>query len=621
MTSGPVTVTRRPLGDTPAAIGIYAETDGRIIALLGTGPAEALVLAAQRAQLLTPKVEPAGGGLTLPLSWPAVCQLSTTYGTAWQPGPNLMAWMAGQLARRMPTNPATLEDLGLTRTWPPPPGWLGLPPDLTPYPWQLHDARMIRDVGSCLICDDPGTGKTLSALLGLLARAAAGLPTWPALVVAPNTTIDDGWLPMARRLGLRAIAWRGTPERRARLLSTDAHVYVMSYGLAHRDAPPGTVRDRGRPLLRLAPRSLIVDECHKISNPHSLQGLAVRRIARQADIAVGLSGTPITHHPGNLWPMLEAMEPGAYPSNERYRSRYLESVPGDYGEKVLGLSRVAEPEFRQSLLGAMTRTAKADALELPPKIYTVRTVELPAKWRELYDRMEADMLAEIPDVIDAMMAQTIAVKLTRLSQLASAAAVDVQTDWRVDEKTGELKLHQKVTLGRPSWKVDELLEILAERPGQQVVTFAESRQLVEIAASMAEEAGYRTGRIVGGQSPKERTAQLRSFVSGDLQLMCVTVGAGGTGLDGLQVSGVQVPLQRPYSIVDAIQMEDRQHRIGSERHEHVEIIDVVAANTIDSRRREVLREKAGQLSALLQDPRIVRELLGGPDGARKARAS
>ena len=97
-------------------------------------------------------------------------------------------------------------------------------------------------------------------------------------------------------------------------------------------------------------------------------------------------------------------------------------------------------------------------------------------------------------------------------------------------------------------------------------------------------------------------------------------GAGGVGLT-LTAARTVVFLQRPWSLVEASQAEDRCHRIGSEQHDSIEIIDVVAADTIDSRVRAVLTAKAGQLADLLQDPRIVTQLLGGlstKDGRKAA---
>jgi hypothetical protein len=68
-------------------------------------------------------------------------------------------------------------------------------------------------------------------------------------------------------------------------------------------------------------------------------------------------------------------------------------------------------------------------------------------------------------------------------------------------------------------------------------------------------------------------------------------------------------LQRPWSLVDSMQAEDRGEDPNQTRG--TEIIDIVAADTIDTRVRAVLRERAGQLADLVKDPRIVAELLGG----------
>jgi SNF2 family DNA or RNA helicase len=383
-------------------------------------------------------------------------------------------------------------------------------------------------------------------------------------------------------------------------------VYVVSYDTATRDI--GTVAKPGA-LLKMAPASLVLDECHLIKNPNSKRSTHVRRLAHKAGIVVELSGTPITHGPDDLWPALNAMNPNAWPARERYVNRYCEVVSGDYGDKVIGLDPAHEDEFRTALLGQHRRVAKADVLDqLPPKVYSTREVELPAAYRKSYDDLERDMYARLPDGQE-LGAGLILTVMGQLSLIASAAA-DVEVTYEKDPETGLDKPHYHVELKAPSWKVDALLEVLDERPDKQTVVFAPSKQLVMLAGQAATAAGYRVGYIVGGQSPKQRTATVDSFQAGELDVVCVTTQAGGVGIT-LTAASTAVFLQRPWSLVDALQAEDRLHRIGSEIHESIEIIDIVASNTIDSRVRSVLREKAGQLADLVQDPRIVAELLGG----------
>jgi SNF2 family DNA or RNA helicase len=541
-------------------------------------------------KLATPLFKPSKppGGILVAATWPALVQVSYILGDAWQPGPRLREWATEQCAARMQ-----------------PPGQLVVKPPLghVPRSYQVDGARMIGAVGRVLLFDDPGTGKTITTILGLVERERAVFPNpvVPVVCVVPASVVDPwcnewrAWAP-----DWRVVAWRGAPAKRHALAGT-ADVYVVGYATAVNDA--GT----GGPLTRLAPRSVVVDECHLIKSPHAQRSLAVRRLAKRADTYVALSGTPITHHPGDLWPTLEGLEPLAYPAGERFKDRFCASVPGDYGEQIVGLNRETEPEFRACLLGQHRRVAKADVLaQLPPKVYSVRPVELPPAWRKAYDAMEAQMIAELPDGSELAVMDVLH-QLTRLSQLASAAA-DVAVS--VEDTEDGPKEHVHVTLKAPSWKVDALLEVLAERPGSPVVAFAPSKQLVTLAGQLATDAGYSVGYVIGGQSQGDRTQTVENFQAGKFDLLCATTGAGGVGLTLTAASTVAF-LQRPWSLVEALQAEDRCHRIGSEIHDSIEIIDIVAANTVDSRVRLVLHEKAGQLAALLQDPRIVSELLGG----------
>jgi SNF2 family DNA or RNA helicase len=581
-----------------AALHGELSSDGKTIVLIGTGRDDVIEEMAKWLQLVTPLVKASKppGALLMPVTWAAVVQLSHMFGTMWRPGPRLSAWLALETMRRVGDRGQLLATL-------PPEG-------LTPRLYQVEGALMIGVLGRALLFDDPGTGKTITTILGLVERwmvRAEQAPVTPILVIAPASVVDpwvEAWRTWAPQWP--AIAWRGSPARRRSIGDNRAQwgyqVFVTSYDTARMDAA------KGRPLDRLAARSVVIDECHLIKSAHSGRSLAARRLARRADNYVALSGTPITHHPGDLWPALEALEPLAWPSSERWKARYCVTVPGDYSAKVLGLNAATEQEMRTTLLGQHRRVAKADVLQqLPPKVYSVRTVELPEAYRKAYDDLEDKMIAELPDGGELSVMSVLA-QLTRLSQLSSAAA-DVTVTTEPDAE-GELHEHVHVRLKAPSWKVDALLEVLAERPGEPVVTFAPSRQLMNLAGTSATGAGLQVGYVVGGQSMKERTETVERFQKGKLDLLCATTGAGGVGLT-LTAARTVVFLQRPWSLVEATQAEDRCHRIGSEHHDSIEIVDVVAANTVDARVRKVLYGKAGQLAELLQDKRIVTELLGG----------
>lgn len=583
---------------------IHAElTAGHERMVLVAGGSELQVAqAAKQLKTLTPlftKSDPPGA-LTVPATWPAVVQLQAAFGDSWRPGPRLCEWIEQQVAARTGTVQTSL--------YTPPSG-------LTPYPWQLEGAAMIGALGRVLITDEPGTGKTITTILGLVewfARRELG-QVGPVLVLCPASVVDpwvEAWQTWAPHVP--AVAWRGAPAKRHALLGT-AEVYVAGYETARMDA--GSTRPR--PLIDMAPLALVVDECHLVKNPHTERSRAARRLGalvqKSGGAVVALSGTPITHHPGDLWASLDVLEHDAWPSRERWVQRYCQTVAGDYRDEVLGLHPVTEPEFRLTLLGQHRRVAKADVLtQLPPKVYSVRSVDLPAVWRKAYDAMESQMLAQLPDG-EELSVMSVLAQLTRLSQLACAAA-DVKVTTEQSEDGQEVE-HVEVILKAPSWKVDALLEILEERRREDetcepVVAFAPSRQLITLAGEAARKAGYRVGYVVGGQSMAERTATVAAFQAGELDLICVTTSAGGVGIT-LTAARTVVFLQRPWSLVESLQAEDRCHRIGSERHDSIEVIDVVARNTIDTRVRSVLRERAGQLADLVQDPRIVAGLLGG----------
>jgi len=357
-----------------------------------------------------------------------------------------------------------------------------------------------------------------------------------------------------------------------------------------------------------------------IGNDRSRQSQAVQRIAKHAGSFIAASGTLITHSMKNIHPVLVCLDHRSYPAWYRTKARWIatRADPGGGDDIILGLRPEMQKEFFRCLAGQIVRRAKADVLEfLPPKIYSVRRPEMPPEWRRAYEGMEAAMLAELPDGGELPVMSVLA-QLTRLSQLASSAA-DVEVTYEPDPDTGLLVPHYHVTLKRPSWKAESLLGYLAEREGLPTAVFTESRQLAMLAGGYCTEAGLRTGFITGpgpglpgGPPVTQRTRERDkdAFQAGQLDVIICTAGAGGMGIT-LTAANAAAMLQRSWQLDLGLQPEDRIHRPGAERWDHVEITDFVTLGTIDQRRREVLKDKGAQLGQLLREPGFVRSLLGG----------
>ncbi len=589
----------------PPQAAVFGElsADGQSIILIAQAYGDARTIGT-RLSALTPAVkvvDKANGIVSVPATWPAVSQLSHsfpgTYGSPrWVPGPRLCEWVIAELTRR-----TALPDRA---------AYPDIPPGLEARPYQDAAAAALAQTGRFLIFDEPGLGKTAETLIGLEWRRRLGHQIFPLIIIVPSWDVADGW---AREIARWLPGWappvlHGGPGRLERLGTADT--YITTYATARRDAP-----DITGPLCRLRPAAVAIDEIHFLANQSAHQTKAAQRIALHAGTVAGLTGTPITTSTANVWGALNAVDPASWPGRDRFVRRFCETQQGMYSETVTGLKPLAAPELYACLTGAWRRVTKKQVLpQLPDKIYSVRRVKLPPEWRKAYDGLVDDMLAELPDGQELPVMDTIA-QVTFLSQLACAAFDPEITEGpEEDPYTGRLKKHYHAVLKRPSWKCDALLEILAERPGQPVVAFMPSRQLAMIAGQMAAEAGRRVGYIVGlekGVTRKTRQADIAAFAAGELDLICATTGAGGTGIDGLQVASTSVFLQRP-SMGKSVQAEDRTHRLGSEIHTRgVEIIDVVAEDTVDERWRERIREVGGQMGEFLRDPEFVRGLLGG----------
>jgi SNF2 family DNA or RNA helicase len=297
---------------------------------------------------------------------------------------------------------------------------------------------------------------------------------------------------------------------------------------------------------------------------------------------------------------MHVVAPAEYPVRSPFIDRFcLMSWNAHGGLDVVG----TRPDTRQELFSFLDprfrRMLKAQVLpDLPPKVRQVRWVDMEPSQSRMYRELHDKLYTRTPEG-ELFVAPTNLVKATRLVQLASSS-VNVEKPDPDDPSTWV------VTLKNPSPKLDALEEVLEELGDSRCVIAAEHRQLIELASARLTKLGVPHLQITGEVSPHDRDVALTSLNEGRIRCLLFTVKAGGTGLDMSSVDTL-INLQRSWSLADAKQTEDRVHRIGSERHEVIRIIDIITRNTIEENQIERLYEKLERLDEITRDRETLRK--------------
>lgn len=540
-----------------------------------------------------------------PASWAACQALRGVFGDRLIVGARVNDWVWRERTRRV--DPAlrlrdVVDRAGL------------LPEDGRLRPLDLRERlREFQEVGALfgltagdfLLCDEMGTGKTVTTMALL---AELGAEALPALVICPNSVKSvwvrhvREWLPGANphRVG------GGVATRRKTLAAARADpsavviVNIEAVRLLSRLAPYGSVAlarcrecdaRHGDPELpstrcEVHPkelngfgfRTVVLDEAHRIKNPESKQTRACWSVMhdRSVDRRIGLTGTPIANHVGDLWPIMHGLCRREFPTKGRFVDRYALMAWNDRGGlDIVGVNPAVKDEFYRVIDPRLRRVTKDRVrLQLPEKVYSTRYVTLTPKQLRAYREIERGNVTVLEDG-RLLVAPNNLVARTRLIQFASSYAEVVP------DPTPEDPDRTRVRLSEPSPKIDALLELVDDLGGKRFVACAESRQLIKLAHDRLTAAGVRSALLVGGMTDDERAAVVRRLRDGHVRAVLFTSQAGGTGVDGLQCVDTLIRLQRSWSMITNVQTDDRVHRIGSEVHDVVNIIDVVAEDTVE----------------------------------------
>lgn len=395
------------------------------------------------------------------------------------------------------------------------------------HAYQKLDVQKMCSLRECLNANPMGLGKTPETVVALRRKNAKNI-----LVVCPKI-VRDQWVAQLKNWG-----------------DYDAKVYTSQKAVPKGVWVVNYERLRGEKT-RMKFKTfqwdaVVLDEAHKIKNRNSTQTKAMKDLP--AKIRIALTGTPILRYVDDLWSILHFLNP--YYSGSSYWdfvSYFCNIQKTPWGNKIIGLT---EDKQRVAVLNTLMDTIaiRNSAVEVAHGRTSERVLlPMSKEQRELYRKEKQLLLDELPENLTIANGAVLTLRLMQA------------TSW-----PGQFL--EKVDGPKFEW----VLETCRNNPEEKLVVFSVFGKTVIALTHYLNNNGIRAVCVHGGMKDTDKEYSATEFKSGLAQVIIGTIGAMGTGYDGLQkVSRLMVFLDRDWSPEIMAQAEARLDRMGQESPVHV----------------------------------------------------
>lgn len=430
------------------------------------------------------------------------------------------------------------------------------------YSW----LSFLRDwgLGGCL-ADDMGLGKTIQ-ILALIQRDWQDGKRQPTLLVCPTSVINN-WRKEAARFtpDIPVMVHHGGSRKQGDVFAKATAEYAMvitSYGIVMRDIDMlSSIRWGG----------VVLDEAQNIKNPQTKQSHAVRMIESQYRFA--LTGTPVENNVGDLWSIMEFLNPGFLGNQARFRRNFFVPIQMEQDQEAAKkLKRATGPFILRRL-----KTDKSIISDLPEKMEMKVYCTLTKEQASLYASVLKETERELTVAAGIARRGIILATLSKLKQICNHPAHFLGDGSSIPERSGKL--------ARLTEMVEELIAV-----GDRALVFTQFVNMGHmIKQHIQETLGTETLFLHGSVTKHARDIMVERFqdVNGP-QILIVSLKAGGTGLN-LTAANHVFHFDRWWNPAVENQATDRAFRIGQTRN--VQVRKMICSGTLEEKIDEMIEGK------------------------------
>jgi SNF2 family DNA or RNA helicase len=453
-----------------------------------------------------------------------------------------------------------------------------------PFAHQLKALEMSWDKKVFAYFMEMGTGKSKVLIDNMSMLYDKGLING-ALIIAPKGVYKnwfDSEIPihMPDHVEKKMVLWESTiskfKEKELNLLfKSDHDLHILIMNVEALSTKKG--KQFAQKFLNCHKTLMAIDESTTIKNPGAIRTKSVIDLGKNVAYKRILTGSPVTKSPLDLFTQCVFLDPWLLDQQSYYsfRTRYALMrkiiVNGRQIEIVVGYRNLAE--LSEKIKPFSHRVLKDDCLDLPPKTYMKRTIQLTEEQRKVYKQMKEIALATLNGKITTT--HNVITQLMRLHQITCG-------HFKSDD--GQI---QKIASSR----LDELMDVLSEMEGKAVI-WAHYRYDIEVIVNAIKKE-YGDNSVVtyyGDTSTDDRQKAITKIQNPNSPVRFI-VGTPQTGGYGITLTGASTMIyySNGYDLEKRQQSEARIDRIGQEKP--MTYIDIIAEDTVDEKIVKALRTK------------------------------